>query len=76
VYGIVRSARAHNNAVGLFSSRGHKVECAQFFQPADALVYGAGVANTAPTNIYGHLLSAPEFYWPLYYIAFVIVCDF
>jgi hypothetical protein len=64
--------------VGLFSSRGHKLECAQqFFQPADAraLVYGAGVANTAPSNIYGHLLSASEFYWPLY-IAFVIVCDF
>jgi len=42
---------------------------------ARALVYGAGVANTAPSNIYGHLLSASEFYWPLY-IAFVIVCDF
>jgi hypothetical protein len=42
---------------------------------ARRLVYGAGVANTAPSNIYGHLLSASEFYWPLY-IAFVIVCDF
>lgn len=70
--------RAHTTMPwGFLAAGGTNWNARSSFSQRRLFMVLAAVANTPrPNNIYGHLLSAPEFYWPLYYIAFVIVCDF